>query len=241
VAPSYADVRRLIRINGQPAIGLVIYKESGTSTLKVAGRVKRRLEELKKELPQDLNFKVWHDESEDIQKNLKDLYLVVGIILAVIFIMLFMILRSFKPSLLILSSIVFSVLITFNFIYLFKISMNLLTLGGLALGFGLFVDNSIVVFENVLRLREKGTPPIQAAIAGSKEVFLPVLAATLTTIECLFFLRLFSRTPTNLLSSFSHCHFFCPGSFPHGFFLPDSCFKPQITEKEKRIEEREDS
>ncbi len=186
MAPAYADVRRLIRINGQPAIGLVIYKESGTSTLKVAGRVKRRLEELKKELPQDLNFKVWHDESEDIQKNLKDLYLVVGIILAVIFIMLFMILRSFKPSLLILSSIVFSVLITFNFIYLFKISMNLLTLGGLALGFGLFVDNSIVVFENVLRLREKGTPPIQAAIAGSKEVFLPVLAATLTTMSVFF-------------------------------------------------------
>lgn len=186
VVPSFAEVRRLNRINGQPTIGLIIYKESGTSTLKVAKRVKRKLEEIKEDLPQDLNFKVWHDESEDIQKNLKDLYLVVGIILVVIFIMIFIILRNFKPSLLILSSIAFSVLITFNFIYLFKISMNMLTLGGLALGFGLFVDNSIVVFENVLRYREKGTPPIQAAIAGSKEVFLPVLAATLTTISVFF-------------------------------------------------------
>jgi len=186
VVPSYAEVYRLNRINGQPTIGMIIYKESGTSTLKVAKRIKRKLEEIKQELPQDLNFKVWHDESEDIQKNLKNLYLLVGIILVVIFILIFIILRNFKPSLLILSSIAFSVLITFNFIYLFKISMNMLTLGGLALGFGLFVDNSIVVFENVLRFREKGIPPIQAAIAGSKEVFLPVLAATLTTISVFF-------------------------------------------------------
>jgi HAE1 family hydrophobic/amphiphilic exporter-1 len=62
----------------------------------------------------------------------------------------------------------------------------MLTLGGLALGFGLFVDNSIVVFENVLRFREKGFSPVQAAIKGSKEVFLPVLAATLTTMSVFF-------------------------------------------------------
>ncbi|GAH84587.1 unnamed protein product, partial [marine sediment metagenome] len=62
----------------------------------------------------------------------------------------------------------------------------MLTLGGLALGFGLFVDNSIVVFENVLRYREKGFSPVQAAIKGSKEVFLPVLAATLTTMSVFF-------------------------------------------------------
>lgn len=70
----------------------------------------------------------------------------VGIIVSVIFLLVFLVLRSFKPSLLVLSSILFSVLITFNLIYLFKISINILTLGGLALGFGLFVDNSIVVF-----------------------------------------------------------------------------------------------
>ena len=77
-------------------------------------------------------------------------------------------------------------LITFNLLYFFKVSINLLTLGGLALGFGLFVDNSIVVFENVLRLREKGLSPFQAAIQGSREVFLPVLAATLTTMSVFF-------------------------------------------------------
>ncbi|MFQ6109307.1 MAG: efflux RND transporter permease subunit [Candidatus Aminicenantales bacterium] len=186
IVPSYGEIYYINRINGQPTVRLTIVKEKGTSTLKVAGRVKKKLEALKKELPQDLVFKVVDDEGEEIQKNLRHLYLLVGIIISVIFFLIFLVLRSFKPSLLVLSSIAFSVLITFNLIYIFKVSINLLTLGGLALGFGLFVDNSIVVFENVLRLREKGMPGIQAAIQGSREVILPVLASTLTTISVFF-------------------------------------------------------
>lgn len=186
IVPSYGEIYYINRINSQPTIRLTIAKEGGTSTLKVARRVKQRFETIKKELPQDLIFKVVDDESEEIQRNLRDLYMLVGIIIVVIFFLIFMVLRSFKPSLLILSSIAFSVLITFNLIYFFKVSINLLTLGGLALGFGLFVDNSIVVFENVLRLREKGLSPIQAAIQGSREVILPVLAATLTTMSVFF-------------------------------------------------------
>jgi HAE1 family hydrophobic/amphiphilic exporter-1 len=184
--PSYGEIYYVFRINGQPTIDLTILKEPATSTLKVAKRIKTKLEAVKRELPQNLVFRVVNDESEKIQRDLNHLYLLVGIILSVIFISIFLILRNFKPSLLILSSIVFSVLITFNLIYFLKISLNLLTLGGLALGFGLFVDNSIVVFENVLRYREKGFSPIQAAIKGSKEVFLPVLAATLTTMSVFF-------------------------------------------------------
>jgi HAE1 family hydrophobic/amphiphilic exporter-1 len=156
------------------------------STLKVAKAVKMKLEEVKSELPQDLLFRTVNDESERIQNNLSHLYLLVGIVLFVIFFLVFLILRSFKPSILVLSSIAFSVLITFNLVYFLKISINILTLGGLALGFGLFVDNSIVVFENVLRYREKGATPVEAAIKGSKEVFMPVLAATLTTMSVFF-------------------------------------------------------
>ena len=184
--PSYGEIRYIERINGQPTIALRVYKEPRTSTLKVANAVKQKLEEIRRELPQDLIFRAEIDESEKIEKNLRHLYLLVGIILLVIFVLVFLILRNFKPSFLILSSIAFSVLITFNLVFFLKISMNMLTLGGLALGFGLFVDNSIVVFENVLRYREKGASPVEAAIKGSKEVFLPVLAATLTTMSVFF-------------------------------------------------------
>jgi len=186
IVSSYGDISRISRINGKPTVMLKIIKEKGTNTLKVAKRVKQKLELIKRELPRDFVFKVWEDESKDIQKSLRELYLLVGIIILVIFFLIFLVLRSFKPSLLVISSIAFSVLISFNLIYFFKISINLLTLGGLALGFGLFVDNSIVVFENVLRLREKGLSPVRAAIQGSKEVFLPVLAATLTTMSVFF-------------------------------------------------------
>lgn len=186
ILPSFKDIYSINRINGQPTIRMTITKEKGMSTLKVARTAKKKLEVIQQDLPPDLIFRVVDDESKEIQENLNEIYLLVGIITIVIFILVFIVLRSFQPSLLILSSIVFSVLITFNLIYLFKVSINILTLGGLALGFGLFVDNSIVVFENILRLRERGIPPIQAAIQGSKEVFLPVLAATLTTMSVFF-------------------------------------------------------
>jgi HAE1 family hydrophobic/amphiphilic exporter-1 len=186
IYPSYADVDYIYRINGQPTISMSVHKEKGFSTMKVAKAVKKKLEDVKQDLPPDLVFRVVNDESENIQKGLRELYLLVGIIIAVIFVLIFIVLRNFKPSILVLSSIAFSVLITFNLIYFFKISLNMFTLGGLALGFGLFVDNSIVVFENVLRLRERGFPPVKAAIQGAREVFLPVLAATLTTMSVFF-------------------------------------------------------
>jgi HAE1 family hydrophobic/amphiphilic exporter-1 len=170
---------------------MTIHKEKGLSTLRVSRDVKLRLEEVKKELPPDLIFRAVNDESEEIKKHLKELYILVGIIVAVIFILIYLVLRSIKPSLLVLSSIAFSVLLTFNLVYFTKTSLNMLTLGGLALGFGLFVDNSIVVFENVLRIREGGTSPVKAAIQGSKEVFLPVFASTLTTMSVFFSIAYF--------------------------------------------------
>jgi len=186
VVPSYGEILFVNRINGQPTVMLTIQKEKGSNSLKVARELKKKLGLIKKELPQDLIFKVVDDESEEIQKNLRNLYFLAGIITLIVFALIFLVLRSLVPSLLILSSIAFSVVITFNLIYFFKISMNMLTLGALALGFGMFVDNSIVVFENTFRLQEKGLAPIQAAIQGSKEVFMPVLASTLTTVSVFF-------------------------------------------------------
>ena len=183
IVPTYSDVFSIHRINGQPTISLTVAKEKGTNTLKVGGEVKRRLEEIKRDLPANLTFKTVDDESGEIHKNLSDLYRLAGFITAIVFIMIFIVLRRLRPSLLILSSIAFSAVITFNLIYVFRISMNMLTLGALALGFGMFVDDSIVVFENILRLRERGLDPHEAALRGPREVFVAVLASTLTVIS----------------------------------------------------------
>lgn len=191
LTPAYGEIYYINRINGKPTIRLTVRKEKGLSTLKIGREVKKRLEEVKQELPDNLIFREVDDESEEIEKNLKELYLLVGIIIAVIFILIFMFLRSIKPSLLVVSSIAFSVLLTFNLVYFTKTSLNMFTLGGLALGFGLFVDNSIVVFENILQVREKGVSAVKAAIEGSKEVFLPVFASTLTTMSVFFSIAYF--------------------------------------------------
>ena len=183
IAPTYGEVYSLHRINGRPTISVTIAKERGVNTMKTAGEVKNRLAALRRSLPSDLIFKTVDDESAEIRRNLNDLAKLAAIITAVVFLMIFIVLRRVGPSLLILSSIAFSTVITFNLIYVFKVSLNMLTLGALALGFGMFVDDSIVVFENILRHREKGVAPLEAASKGPREVFVAVLASTLTTIS----------------------------------------------------------
>ncbi len=187
-----ADVARLTedygelfsenRINSLPTVMLTVSKEKGRSTLRVAREVKTALEEVRRELPPNLTFKTVDDESLEIRKNLNRLLLLAALITGLILLTVFLVLRRLRPSLLVLSSVAFSVVITFLLIYFFRISLNMLTLGALALGFGIFVDNSVVVFENILRRRETGLSPREAALRGPKEVFLLVLASTLTTI-----------------------------------------------------------
>src|SRR4030066_710548 len=117
VEGAFGEIRYINRINGQPTIRLIVHKEKGTSTLKVARDVKLKLEEIKREGPRDLIFRVVDDESKEIHKSLNGLYLLVGIIMVVIFVLVLLILKSFKPSLLTLSSIGFSVLVPFNPVY----------------------------------------------------------------------------------------------------------------------------
>lgn len=182
----YADVYAIHRIDGRPTVSLTVTKEKGTNTLRVTREVKRRLEAIRKELPADLIFKIVDDESEEILKNLKDLVKLAAIITLTVLAMIFVVLRRLLPSLLILSSVAFSLVITFNLIYFFKISMNMLTLGALALGFGMFVDNAVVVFDSILRQREMGLSPVEASLRGPREVFSAVLASTLTTVAVFF-------------------------------------------------------
>lgn len=179
---SHSPIRTYNRTNGLPIVRLVVYKEKASHTFKVGREVKKRLAEIKQELPPNLIFRTIYDESQEINKNLRELILLAILILTLIFLFTLLILRRLLPCFLVLSSVIFSVLITFIPIYIFKLSLNMLTLGALALGFGLFVDNAVVVFENILRRREQGYEAKEAALKAPPEVFSAVLASTLTTI-----------------------------------------------------------
>ncbi len=182
VHDTYEDPTSLNRINAQPSISFRVFKEIGVNTVEVADRVKDRLEAIENVHPAGLELILEDDESEDIKSQLQDLRIRALIAAAVIFVVLLLFLRSFRSAAIVFATIAFSILIALNLIYFGGFTLNVLTLMGLAMGFGLIVDNAIVVLENIYRKRQKGVEAAAAAEAGAREVVLPILAATMTTI-----------------------------------------------------------
>lgn len=185
VRDTYEDPRSHYRIDSQPAVSFTVHKEIGVNTVAVADRVKQSLAELGSAYPAGVRLILDEDESEAIRAQLSDLRLRALIAAVVIFLVLLFFLRSLRSSAIVFATIAFSILITINLIYFGGFTLNVLTLMGLAMGFGLIVDNAIVVLENIYRHRKRGEPVEEAAERGAKEVVLPVLAATLTTLVVL--------------------------------------------------------
>jgi len=182
VHDTYEDPTALNRIDAQPSISFRVYKEIGINTVEVADRVKERLEEIENIHPTGVRLILEDDESEDIKSQLQDLRIRALIAAVVIFVVLLLFLRSFRSAAIVFATIAFSILIALNLIYFGGFTLNVLTLMGLAMGFGLIVDNAIVVLENIYRKRQKGLEGAAAAETGAREVVLPILAATMTTI-----------------------------------------------------------
>jgi HAE1 family hydrophobic/amphiphilic exporter-1 len=184
---TFEDPRNYYRIDGQPAVTFTVYKDVGVNTVDLAGRVKARLGALADVHPSGTRLILDEDESEAIKAQLTDLRFRALVAAAVIFLVLLVFLGfSFRSAGIVFATIAFSILIALNLIYFGGFTLNVLTLMGLAMGFGLIVDNAIVVLENIYRKvhEERGgnRPTTDAAEAGARQVVLPILAATLTTI-----------------------------------------------------------
>lgn len=182
VHDAYEEARSYYRIDGRPAVSFTVTKEIGTNTVDVANRVKARVTELERLNPYGSRFVLEDDESEEIERQLTELRARAFFSVAVIFFVLLAFLQSLRSAALIFATIAFSVLIALNLIYFGGLTLNLLTLMGLAMGFGLIVDNSIVVLENVYRRWQGGEDAGAAAEGGAREVVLPILASTATTL-----------------------------------------------------------
>lgn len=181
VEEGYGPPLRLSRIDGQEYVTLRIDREPGSHTLGVARQVKARLAELSPHLAPGASLVLVQDESEAIRRELTRLRTRGLLVLLVVFLVLLAFLRDLRAALLVLSSILFSLLIAINLFHAAGITLNLFTLAGLALGLGMIVDNAIVVSEAIDRHRARGEPPMRAAVAGTREVVRPVMAATLTS------------------------------------------------------------
>jgi len=186
VRDAMKDTRFLARIQGQNGIYLIINKRSGANTVIAAEAVKKELAKIKEILPSDVEFFSFMDQSEMIQRVIRRTgnNALIGGILAIFFILIF--LRNWRPTITIFLAIPLSVITTFIAFYLAGYTINLLTLGGLALGIGMLVDNAVVVIENIFRHIEDGMEKNEAAKKGASEVGMAITASTLTTIAVFF-------------------------------------------------------
>lgn len=187
VRDTWAAPRRLSRINGKPAVAVVLEREPGTNVLDVARRVRETLDAVGSQLPADVRVEVLHDQSASIRDELSALARRAGASLLAIFLVLVLAQRRLRAPLVVLTSVLFSAVATFILFRAAGLGINLVTLSGLALAFGMAVDNSIVIFENVaLRRRpdqsaRRGARDLLRTLAATREVLFPLLAATVTT------------------------------------------------------------
>lgn len=186
VSQGYKEREAITRLNGQEAVEIAIYKEGDANTVNVAEGVATKVNNFKKNFPEGTSVTKVYDQSTFIASAVDEVVNagIIGGILAVIILYLF--LRNFWATVIISLSIPVSIIATFNLMYGNDITLNIMSLGGIALGIGLLVDNSIVVLENISRHKAMGKSVLKAAQDGAGEVGTAVIASTLTTIAVFF-------------------------------------------------------
>ncbi len=182
---SYKDRKVITRVNGHESVEIAIYKEASTNTVAVADRVKKKLAVIQKNIQavsKNTHLAIVADQSQFIRNSVNDVLssAIIGGLLAMV--ILFFFLRNLRSTLIISLAIPISIISTFFLMYLSKVSLNVMSLGGLALGVGMMVDSAIVVLESIDRYRKKGFSLTEAANQGTSEVGMAVVASTLTTV-----------------------------------------------------------
>jgi HAE1 family hydrophobic/amphiphilic exporter-1 len=181
VEDGHEDVRYYIAVNGDPAVRLIVSKQSGANTVRVSQQVWEEIANIHQDYP-NLRIEKTMDTADFVVAAINNVETsaMIGAVLAVFVLVFF--LRNFASTLIIGTAIPISVISTFALMYFNGFTLNTVSFGGLALGVGMLVDNGIVVLENIFRHREEGLDGKQAAIVGSREVATAITASTLTTI-----------------------------------------------------------
>jgi len=185
VFDGYYDITSEVFVNDNPVVMMSVQKQSGKNSVQVAHDVRAKLGSLTKDLPPDVKVSELNNSTDQIQNSLTQVVhtAYTGAILAIV--ILFIFLRSIKPTLIMGISIPVSIIITIMFMYFAGQTMNLMTMAGLVLGIGMLVDDSVVVLENIYHYREKGAKLKTASVIGTQEMMTAVTASTLTVV-CVF-------------------------------------------------------
>lgn len=182
IEDTFSEARQITRMNGEPSVGIHVLKQSKANTVKVSQGVREAIREVSKDIHGGIKMETVFDQAEFIEQSIDRVAqnAKIGGILAVL--VLFLFLRNIRSTLIIAIAIPIAIIGTFSLLFLNGLTLNLMSLGGLALGIGMMVDSSIVILENIFRYREQGHDQVGAAIDGAGEVGTAVMASTLTTI-----------------------------------------------------------
>ena len=197
VVDGYEDINRIVQIDGKPMIRLGVRKQSGANTVAVAAEARKVMEQISRER-EDLKLIMVIDQSQFIQNSINNVQqsALFGGLLAIFILYLF--LRNGSTTFIIAISIPISIIAAFGLLYFNGLTLNQMSFGGLALGIGLIVDNSIVVLENIIRLRENRHTLEESALTGTKQVSGAIIASTLTTMV-IFLPVVFMQTISGML------------------------------------------
>ncbi|MBN2795635.1 MAG: efflux RND transporter permease subunit [Clostridia bacterium] len=169
------------KVNGENAVTLSMQKQTDINTSDVVANIYKEIEAIKKDYP-GTEFTILLDQAEYINQMVGNISMngLIGGILAIV--ILFVFLKDLRPTIVIGIAIPISIIVAFSAIYFTGITLNIVSMGGLALGIGMLVDNSVVVLENIYRLRKEGMKRAEAAIQGAHQVAGAIVASTLTTV-----------------------------------------------------------
>jgi HAE1 family hydrophobic/amphiphilic exporter-1 len=186
VERGHKEREAITRVKGRESVELAVYKEGDANTVQVARRIEQRIEQIRESLAEEIELVKIHDQSKFISSAVDDVRIaaILGGLIAVL--VLYGFLRDSRATTIVGIAIPVSVIGTFLLMYTNDISLNIMSLGGIALAVGMLVDNSIVVLENIVRKKEQGQGVVEAAQNGTAEVGGAVVAATLTTIAVFF-------------------------------------------------------
>ena len=179
-----ADIKSYMKMNGVPMVGIVVIPQPGANHIKIADAVYERMKQMKKDLPEDVQYSYGFDNTKFIRASIDEETVYVAFILVIIIIFLF--LRDWRVTLVPCIVIPVSLIGAFFVMYLAGFSINVLSMLAVVLAVGLVVDDAIVMTENIYVRIERGMPPKEAGIEGAKEIFFAVISTTITLVAVFF-------------------------------------------------------
>ncbi len=180
------DIRGIMKMNGIPMVGNVIIPQPGANHIDIVDEVYRRLEYIKKDLPEDVKIEIGFDNTQYIRSSIREVKNTIFIAFTLVLIIIYFFLRNWRTTLIPIIVIPVSLVGSFFIMYLAGFTINVLTLLAIVLSIGLVVDDAIVMMENIYVKIENGMSPMEAGLKGSQEIFFAIISTTITLIAVFF-------------------------------------------------------